>query len=130
MTNPYVNRILAAADKADAIAREFNQRFPVGSKVLVQDGDRWVFTTVERPAYYLGDMAVAWFSHRAGEIEVDLKTAGQFRLGCVGCDRDDHDFSDELPAEWLDIGEVQQTDSPDQWQTHLGLCPDCQRDDG
>lgn len=63
----------------------------------------------------------------------------RFRLGCVQCDRDDFDEVDVLPNSWEDITPVQslqesktpgylvdKTRSPFEWQTHLGLCPECQ----
>lgn len=66
---------------------------------------------------------------------------GKIRLGCQYCDRDDYDGVDELPADWIDIIEVQSFEesqrprdlssvpgmSPFDWQTHLGVCPDCQQ---
>ncbi len=66
------------------------------------------------------------------------------RLGCVACDRDDKDFinAEELEvckAEgWTDITEQRSyaeasrivefgdpTMSVFDWETHLGICPDC-----
>ncbi|HEY2827896.1 MAG TPA: hypothetical protein VGJ04_09875 [Pirellulales bacterium] len=65
---------------------------------------------------------------------------GRIRLGCVACDRDDFDCVDALPTDWEEITEVQSYESSlvpkgfsDRdnescldWQTHLGICPDCQ----
>ena len=64
------------------------------------------------------------------------------RLGCVRCDREDFDGVDELPHNWEDIDELQSyedsikevaADDPSGdvtfWQTHLGVCPDCQQED-
>ena len=65
--------------------------------------------------------------------------SGKIRLGCNECDRDDFDDIDELPSDWTDIEEVRsfeeairEVDFEDgsrsslDWQTHLGLCPECQ----
>ena len=67
---------------------------------------------------------------------------GRIRLGCVVCDREDFDRIDKLPTDWEDIDEVQSfeesiqevgPDDPDGdvtfWETHMGVCPDCQKDD-
>jgi hypothetical protein len=56
------------------------------------------------------------------------------------CDRDDFDGVDVLPEDWEEIGEVRsydesmrevavddQTRSVFDWQTHLGVCPECQK---
>ena len=64
--------------------------------------------------------------------------SGLIRLGCMHCDRDDFDGVDVLPEDWEEIGEVRsydesmrevavddQTRSVFDWQTHLGLCPEC-----
>ena len=69
--------------------------------------------------------------------------SGKIRLGCANCDRTDFDGVDELPADWTDIDEVrsfaeaiQEVDFEDHsrsvldWQTHLGMCPECQVNDG
>jgi hypothetical protein len=63
----------------------------------------------------------------------------KIRLGCNHCDREDFDGIDELPSDWTDIHEVRsfdeairEVDVDDQsrsvfdWQTHLGVCPECQ----
>ena len=67
----------------------------------------------------------------------------KIRLGCSECDRDDFDGIDKLPSDWSDIHEVQSfqeatrevafddsSRSPLDWQTHLGVCPQCQETDG
>ena len=66
--------------------------------------------------------------------------SGLIRLGCMHCDRDDFDGVDVLPEDWEEIGEVRsydesmrevavddQTRSVFDWQTHLGVCPECQK---
>ena len=66
--------------------------------------------------------------------------SGLIRLGCVHCDRDDFDGVDQLPDDWDDIGEVRsfeesmrEVDADDMtrsvfdWQTHLGICPECRK---
>ena len=68
--------------------------------------------------------------------------SGKIRLGCVCCQREDFDGITSLPGDWQDIDEVQSLedslreiapDDPDGdvtfWETHLGVCPDCQRED-
>ena len=65
--------------------------------------------------------------------------ADKIRLGCIHCDRNDFDGVDALPEDWEDIAEVlsydeatrevaidDQTRSVLDWQTHLGVCPECQ----
>ena len=65
--------------------------------------------------------------------------SGKIRLGCNCCDREDFNGVDQLPSDWTDIHEVQsfedatrevdweeQSRSALDWQTHLGICPDCQ----
>jgi hypothetical protein len=66
--------------------------------------------------------------------------SGKIRLGCACCDRDDFDGVDELPTDWERITELQSyeqslvpkgfsgrdNESCLDWQTHLGICPDCQ----
>ncbi len=66
-----------------------------------------------------------------------------FRLGCFHCDREDYDGVTELPKDWTDITEVQTLEqaltpvdftAPTrlnifEWQTHLGVCPECQTED-
>ncbi len=64
------------------------------------------------------------------------------RLGCISCFREDFDGIDVLPDDWEDIDEVQSveeslreisSDDPDGdvtfWETHMGVCPDCQKED-
>ncbi len=61
------------------------------------------------------------------------------RLGCIYCDRSDFDGVDALPEDWEDIDEVRsleeamrevpfedKTRSALDWETHLGICPECQ----
>ena len=57
------------------------------------------------------------------------------RLGCLFCDRNDCDGIDAIPASWFSVEEVQElkasfkeADYEDAtgWQTHLGVCPECQ----
>ena len=43
-------------------------------------------------------------------------------LACIRCDREDCDGVYELPRDWRDIEEAQ--DSDERWK-HLGLCPRC-----
>lgn len=64
----------------------------------------------------------------------------QIRLGCLHCDRDDFDGVSEVPQDWTNVAPVQRWEraicpvevgSKDgqcifDWQTHLGICPDCQ----
>ena len=62
---------------------------------------------------------------------------GKIRLGCLFCRRTDCDGIDELPVDWTDIDEVPsyaefvKPADPDDgitfWETHLGICPDCQK---
>lgn len=65
---------------------------------------------------------------------------GKIRLGCMHCDRSDFDGVDTLPDDWEDIDEVRSyeeatrevpfddmTRSVLDWQTHLGVCPECQQ---
>ena len=66
--------------------------------------------------------------------------AGKIRLGCIHCDRNDFDGVDVLPEDWEDIDEVRSYDEATRevdaddltrsvfdWQTHLGVCPECQQ---
>jgi hypothetical protein len=66
--------------------------------------------------------------------------SGMFRVGCMYCDRTDFDFVAELPIDWEDLHEVQSfaqatepvgecapTRSVFDWETHLGVCPECQK---
>ena len=63
----------------------------------------------------------------------------QIRLGCLLCIRDDHDGIDSIPADWCDVERIQTYDEscadvdPDDpvasvldWETHIGVCPECQ----
>ncbi len=63
---------------------------------------------------------------------------GKIRLGCQHCDRNDFDGVDKLPIDWDDICRVRSikealcevdpydmTRSVFDWQTHLGVCPEC-----
>ena len=69
--------------------------------------------------------------------------SGKIRLGCHHCDREDFDGIDDLPTDWMDILEVQslaeatlEVDFQDKsrsaldWQTHLGVCPECRATHG
>ena len=64
--------------------------------------------------------------------------SGKIRLGCQHCDRNDFDGVDKLPKDWDDICRVRSikealrevdpddmTRSVFDWQTHLGVCPEC-----
>ncbi len=62
--------------------------------------------------------------------------AQELRLGCLYCDRDDADFIEELPGDWhyIQLAEPQKNlsqasrvidGSVFDWQTHLGICPEC-----
>ncbi|MEZ6117118.1 MAG: hypothetical protein R3C28_11170 [Pirellulaceae bacterium] len=64
------------------------------------------------------------------------------RLACHLCDRTDFDGIDVLPDDWDDIQEIQSLadslriipvddtkNSPLEWYTHLGTCPDCRKED-
>ncbi len=64
--------------------------------------------------------------------------SGKIRLGCQHCDRNDFDGVDKLPEDWDDICRVRSikealrevdpddtTRSVFDWQTHLGVCPEC-----
>lgn len=67
------------------------------------------------------------------------QAVGRIRLGCLYCDRADFDHVDCLPSDWERIESVQsyensilpkafserQGESCFDWQTHLGVCPDC-----
>lgn len=68
---------------------------------------------------------------------------GKIRLGCIFCSRDDFDGIDKLPDDWEDIDEVQSYEDsirevhPDDtdaditfWETHMGVCPECQDPNG
>jgi hypothetical protein len=64
--------------------------------------------------------------------------SGRIRLACLLCEREDCDGIDEIPADWYDVDEFQsyessveeipvedQSRSPLEWHTHLGVCPEC-----
>ena len=64
------------------------------------------------------------------------------RLACCSCDRVDFDGINALPDDWGDIEEIQSLadslrivpiddakNSPLEWYTHLGTCPDCRKED-
>ena len=53
----------------------------------------------------------------------------EIRLGCFDCDRDDFDGIPEIPDDWEGVGEADDSGSVFDWQTHFGLCPDCQEED-
>jgi hypothetical protein len=66
---------------------------------------------------------------------------GQIRLACSACDRDDYDGVKKLPIGWSNLTKIQswqeshlrvEGEEPDRsvfrWYTHLGICPDCQRE--
>jgi hypothetical protein len=53
------------------------------------------------------------------------------RLGCLYCDRSDYDGITDLELEllketWEDIGEFNASLVAD-WETHMGVCPECRR---
>lgn len=60
----------------------------------------------------------------------------QIRLGCMFCDRSDGDGLHAIPSSWFAVEQVQDFDVSTQamssdgsgaaWQTHLGVCPECQ----
>lgn len=67
-------------------------------------------------------------------------TEKHIRLGCHRCDRDDYDGDSAMPTDWDDIHEVQSLEasrkegadgdeSPFDWHTHLGTCPDCREEE-
>jgi hypothetical protein len=73
------------------------------------------------------------------EQEDGGQTQATIRLGCMHCDRGDCDGVSQLPTDWEDIFEVQSYEEsirpvdPDDpngdvtfWETHMGVCPDCQ----
>ena len=64
----------------------------------------------------------------------------QIRLACQYCDTAECDGVTEIPPDWSDVQEVQsiaascepiapddQTRSPLEWYTHLGVCPACRK---
>ena len=53
---------------------------------------------------------------------------GLLRLGCCHCDRDDFDGVASFPPDWTKIQVVKQQ-GLDIWETHLGVCPNCQLHD-
>lgn len=58
------------------------------------------------------------------------------RLGCLFCDRDDCDGVTKIPVSWFSVEQVQDLaasmreagldEDVTSWQTHLGVCPECQ----
>jgi len=48
-----------------------------------------------------------------------------YRLACERCDRTDYDEVLQLPTDWEEIGEADDSGSASQWWTHVGLCPEC-----
>ncbi len=66
---------------------------------------------------------------------------GQIRLACRDCDIDICDGIHEIPCDWKEVTEVQTFDEASapvdladkkvrltDWFTHLGICPDCQKE--
>ena len=66
----------------------------------------------------------------------------RIRLACSGYDTDDGDGISSIPSTWKDVTEVQslaesrkvvtaddKTRSAFEWYTHLGICPQCQKED-
>lgn len=62
---------------------------------------------------------------------------GRIRLGCLFCDRNDFDGVDAIPADWYAVDQVQsyedsyaeafeKADPVFEWQTHIGVCPNCE----
>ncbi len=51
---------------------------------------------------------------------------GLIRLGCCYCDRNDVDGVQAFPSDWRNIQPVTQQ-ALGIWETHLGVCPDCQK---
>ncbi len=49
------------------------------------------------------------------------------RLGCKECDRTDFENCAQLPVDWKDI-EVVAGQEVNGWETHLAVCPDCQKE--
>lgn len=65
----------------------------------------------------------------------------RIRLGCAHCDREDFDGTDSIPEDWSEVTELQSYEeatrpiqfsdssgSPLNWETHMGICPDCQKE--
>lgn len=48
------------------------------------------------------------------------------RLGCCYCERTDYDGVRKLPDDWTNIQPVTK-EGHGIWESHLGVCPDCQR---
>ena len=66
----------------------------------------------------------------------------RIRLACSECDTDEGDEITSIPTTWKDVTEVQSlaesrkevpaednTHSAFEWYTHLGICPQCQKED-
>ena len=63
------------------------------------------------------------------------------RLGCVRCDREDFDGISSLPDDWTEVTQLQTLDEATRpigqldsgsswsWETHIGICPECQGED-
>jgi hypothetical protein len=75
------------------------------------------------------------------EIESSLMPK-RIRLACSECDTDEGDEISSIPLTWKDVTEVQslaesrktvtaddKTRSAFEWYTHLGICPQCQKED-
>lgn len=69
---------------------------------------------------------------------------GPYRLGCQSCDRGDFDGVKRLPRNWDDVRRIQSLKeslttyegerpppgfSVMDWETHMGICPDCREDE-
>lgn len=67
-------------------------------------------------------------SQDANQERSEATKSGLFRLGCCNCDRDDFDGVQTLPTDWTNIQEVKQQ-ALGIWETHLGTCPECQRNE-
>jgi len=64
----------------------------------------------------------------------------KFRLACRDCDTDECDGVNKIPSTWIEVDEIQTlaesrkevsvndaAKSVFAWYTHLGICPDCQK---
>jgi hypothetical protein len=65
---------------------------------------------------------------KANEAAILEISSGSIRLGCKGCDRMDFDYCPALPHDWKDV-ELNLKQGDGDWETHIGLCPDCQAED-
>lgn len=77
------------------------------------------------------------------ELDKFIREHGPYRLGCSNCFRDDFDGVKALPTDWKDVCEKQSLTaalttyeseedgeppagySVLDWETHVGLCPEC-----